>query len=140
MIESNGITNFDGIPGTGAVAAGPEANLWLGNVQEDGTASSRIFAGNHAAGDRLGSSNYCASRGTVLSGNSFSNSIIIGYMFSSVTITHPAESTRIRQHSGTITLASHANTSNQPSTDEVDYTWASVQPLSSSEVGPFADL
>lgn len=140
MINSHGIENFDGTPGTGATTTW--GNRWLGNSVTSPTNSNRLFAGNQAAGSGLFSSAYRASRATVLAGNEFANTTLIGYMYSSVTVTHPAESTRIRQHSGTISLVggNTANTSNLPGTSETLFTWAARTPLVAADVGPFADL
>jgi hypothetical protein len=137
MFDSHGIENFDGTPGTGPTTV--PGNVWLNNSTVTPTNNNRIFAGNITAGQET--SVYPASRRCILSANSFANATLIGYQYSGATWPYPAESTRIRQHSGTITLQSlQANTDSQPSQSETEYTWLSRLVLEASDVGPFADL
>jgi len=91
-------------------------------------------AGNQPPGS--GAPGHSAAGEAVFSG--CDGPIIVGRAFSGHD--SPARNTRIRQHTGSITLATETGTDSQPGSAESLYEWSPLLWLEDSDVGPFARL
>ena len=101
----------------------------------------RITTGNHDADTVLNTSS-TPSHPNAINAHvaGCAGTLTIAHAFSGQTI--QARNTRVRQHSGSVTLVSgtHTGTDSQPNVTETLYSWASRIWLTNAEVGPNAEL
>jgi hypothetical protein len=124
--------------GSSGIRIHDKGNLVLGCDVTEAGQGLRIATGNHDADTTMTTNDTPNAVNVHVAG--CSGTVTIAHAFTDHNIR--AHNTRLRQHSGTVTLASgtHVGTDSQPAVADNLYSWASPLWLTDADVGPTADL